>query len=53
MLGGIVLVLAGGLIAKAKSQRALACAVLATLAVPVVLCTLFMLGVLILQPRWN
>jgi hypothetical protein len=53
MLGGIVLVLAGGLIAKAKGQRALASAMLATLAVPVALCALFVLAVVIFQPRWN
>ena len=53
LLGGIAAVLLGGWALNASGRRGAACAVLAILAVPGVLSVLFLLSVLILQPRWN
>ena len=53
LLGGIAAVLGAGWLLNAKGQRGSAIAVLAILALPGLLAGLFLLLVLILQPRWN
>ena len=53
LLGGIAAVLFGGWTLNAAGRRGAACALLAILAVPGALSGLFILSVLILQPRWN
>ena len=53
LLGGVAAVLVGGWTLNAAGQRGAACGVLAILAVPGLLSALFVLAVLILQPRWN
>jgi hypothetical protein len=53
LLGGVAAVLGGGWMLRAKGERGAAYGVLAILAVPGVLCALFILAVIILQPRWN
>ena len=49
-LGSIV---AGGYGLNAKGQRRTATALLAVLAIPGVLAALFILSVIVFQPRWN
>ncbi|MCX7313562.1 MAG: osmoprotectant transporter permease [Alphaproteobacteria bacterium] len=53
LLGGLIAIVGGGLGLNAKGQRGLALGLLAVLAVPALLAGLFMLLILILQPRWN
>jgi hypothetical protein len=53
LLGGIAAVLGGGWALNAKGQRRAALGVLAILALPGLLFGLFILMVLVLQPRWN
>jgi hypothetical protein len=53
LLGGIGAVLAGGFALNAVGRRRAACALLAILALPGLLSGLFIVSVLILQPRWN
>lgn len=49
-LGSIV---AGGYGLNAKGQRRMATALLAVLAIPGILAALFILSVIVFQPRWN
>lgn len=53
MLGGIAAVLAGGWLLNAKGHRRSAYGVLLILALPALLFAVFMLSVVIFQPRWN
>jgi hypothetical protein len=53
ILGGIAAVLGGGAALNANGKRGLACAVLAILAIPGLLFGLFVLMLMVLQPRWN
>jgi hypothetical protein len=53
LLGGIGAVLGGGWVLNAMGRRGAAIGVLMILALPGFLFGLFILGVLILQPRWN
>jgi hypothetical protein len=53
LLGGISAVLATGIALYARGRRGAACAVLAILGVPGILAGLFVLSLIILQPRWN
>jgi hypothetical protein len=50
---GVVAVLAGGVALNAKGRRGAAMALLAILAVPGLLFGLFVLLLLVTQPRWN
>jgi hypothetical protein len=53
MLGGIAAVLGLGLFLNAKGYRRHANGVLMILAVPGIFSALFLLAMIILQPRWN
>jgi len=53
ILAGIAAVLGGGLFLNTKGQRIAANLVLLILAAPSALFGLFMLSIIILQPRWN
>jgi len=53
ILGGLAAILGGGLQLKSSGHRRLATGVLLILAVPGLLFGLFLLSVIILQPRWN
>ena len=53
LLGGIVAVMGGGLALNANGMRGAAIAVLALLAVPGFLAGLFILALIVFQPRWN
>ena len=52
-LAAIAAILGGGIWLKAKGRRALAHLVLLILAAPSALYGLFILSIIILQPRWN
>ena len=53
ILAGVAGVLAGGLLLNANGRRGAATAVLAILAVPGLAFGLFVLLLVVLQPRWN
>jgi hypothetical protein len=53
MLGGVAAILGGGWMLQAKGHRGAAIGVLLILAIPAFLFGLFLLAVIILQPRWN
>jgi hypothetical protein len=53
ILGGIAAILAGGFFLNSRGQRGAAIAVLMILGLPGIVFGLFMLLVIILQPRWN
>ena len=53
VLGGLAAILGGGLLLKSNSHLHLARIVLLILAIPGLLFGLFILGAIILQPRWN
>lgn len=53
LIGGVAAVLGGGWMLNAKDHRAAAKGVLAILAVPGFLFGLFVLAMIVLQPRWN
>jgi hypothetical protein len=53
ILAGIAAILGGSLLLNAKGQRGPAIGILLILALPGFLFGLFMLAVIILQPRWN
>jgi hypothetical protein len=53
ILGALAAILGGSLFLNAKDNRAAAIAVLLLLAIPGLLLALFLLAVLVLQPRWN
>jgi len=53
LLGGIAIVLGGSMLLNGKGHRGPASALLSVLAFPGFCFALFMLLVLILQPRWN
>lgn len=53
LLGGIAAVTAVGLALNARGRRTAACAVLSILAVPGLLAALFVLSLIVMQPRWN
>jgi hypothetical protein len=53
LLAGLAAILAGGWLLNAKGHRGAACAVLLILALPALGFVLFMLSIVILQPRWN
>jgi hypothetical protein len=53
LVGGIAAVIAGGMALKRSGRGGLANAVLALLAIPAAGYALFILLILILQPRWN
>jgi hypothetical protein len=53
LLGGIAAIVGGGMTLNAKGNRRAATLLLAVLAVPGVLAALFLLSILIMQPRWN
>ena len=53
LLAGIAAILGAGWFLNAKGQRGAAIAVLAIMALPGFLAGLFLLLVLLLQPRWN
>jgi hypothetical protein len=53
MLFGLAAILVGGLALRAHGQRAAANAVLLVLAIPGFLGGLFLLALIVLQPRWN
>lgn len=53
ILGGLAAILGGGWLFKSKGHPYLACAVLLIPAVPGLLYAVFILSVIILQPRWN
>jgi hypothetical protein len=53
ILGGLAAILGGGLLLKSNGHPYLACGVLLILAVPGLLYAVFILSVIILQPRWN
>jgi len=53
ILGGLAAVLCGGLWLRSKGHLHLARVVLLILAIPGLLFGLFILGAIILQPRWN
>lgn len=53
LLGGVSAVLAVGMALNARGHRVAACAVLSILAVPGLLAGLFVLSLIVMQPRWN
>ena len=53
ILAAVAAILGGGLLLKAKGQRIAANLVLLILATPAALYGLFVLSVIIFQPRWN
>lgn len=53
ILGVLAAILGGGLLLKSTSHPYLASAVLLILAIPGLLYGVFILGAIILQPRWN
>lgn len=53
ILAGVAAVLMGGLVLNRKGNRSAAVAVLAILAVPALLFGLFVLVLVVTQPRWN
>ena len=53
ILGGLAAILGGGWLLKSSGHPYLACGVLLILAVPGLLYAVFILSVIILQPRWN
>lgn len=53
LLGGIAAVIGLGAVLNEKGQRRAAAAVLSILALPAFLFGLFMLALIVLQPRWN
>ena len=53
LLVGLAAILGGGWLLKTKGRHQLACGILSILPVPGLLFGLFILAVLILQPRWN
>ena len=53
ILAAVAAILGGGIALNAKGQRGAAIAVLMILAVPGLLYVLFLLVILITQPRWN
>lgn len=53
ILAGTAAILGGGWALKARGQRNAAIAVLALLAIPALLFGLFMLLLIVTQPRWN
>lgn len=53
ILAGVAAILGGGWQLNRKGRRSAAIAVLSILAVPAVLFGLFMLMIIITQPRWN
>jgi hypothetical protein len=53
ILGGITAIMIGGLVSNAKGYRRLADGILMILALPGVLFGLFMLVLIISNPRWN
>lgn len=53
LVGGVAAVLGGGWFLNAKGHRGAAKAVLAILAVPGFLFGLFVLAMIVFQPRWN
>jgi hypothetical protein len=53
ILGGIAAILVGGLVLNAKGYRRIADGVLLIMALPGVLFALFMLVLIISNPRWN
>ncbi len=53
ILGGLAAILGGGWLLKSNGHPYLACGVLLILAVPGLLYAVFILSVIILQPRWN
>ena len=53
ILSGLAAVLGGGLLLRSKGHLHLARVVLLILAIPGLLFGLFILGAIILQPRWN
>ncbi len=53
LLGGLGAIVAGGYWLNASGKRKAATALLAALAVPGVLAGLFVLSLIIFQPRWN
>jgi len=53
ILVGVAAILAGGFVLNSKGSRAAANALLAVLAVPATLFALFMLTIILTNPRWN
>ncbi|HEX6092090.1 MAG TPA: hypothetical protein VFZ07_01990 [Dongiaceae bacterium] len=53
ILGGLAAILGGGWLLKSNGHPYLACGVLLILASPGLLYAVFILSVIILQPRWN
>lgn len=53
LLAAVAVVPAGGMILQAKGYRGAAIALLAIMAVPGFLAGLFVLSLIVLQPRWN
>jgi len=53
ILLGVAAVLVGGFILNSKGSRAAANALVAVLAVPAILFALFMLTIILTNPRWN
>jgi hypothetical protein len=53
ILGGLAAILGGGLLLKSNGHPYLACGALLILAIPGLLYAVFILSVIILQPRWN
>ena len=53
LLGGVAAVLGGGWQLRAAGQGRIANGVLLILAIPATLLALFLLSLIILQPRWN
>ena len=53
LLGGLTAIIGGGLVLKKTGRRTAACLVLAILGVPAFLFGLFVLGMIVFQPRWQ
>jgi hypothetical protein len=53
LLGGLAAVIGGGVALNATGRRGAAVGLLGILALPALLAGLFLLALLILQPRWN
>ena len=53
LVAGVAAILGGGWYLNANGRRGLAIALLAVLAAPALLYALFVLSLIVLQPRWN
>jgi hypothetical protein len=53
ILAGTAAILGGGMVLKRSGRRAAANVILSVLALPSFLSGLFLLAVIVLQPRWN